>query len=446
MKFKCLFALLALAAASLFAAQQQYSLVESNGSVIISFTNRYPFGVSTLEGRLDKQWVPLQNFYTTQLVGQVTLPLPPGYSDYRVRHVSIAPGNAFRNLAISYGDLSTVAGIGPVPPGTNAWLPEYEGALATTVPLSNPRAVVADLFGHVYVLEKDSHALSVIDATDGTYHTAIAPLDFFGRRQPGSIGIDPATEVSPRLVTLTNPAALFYRNEKIYVLDAGNGRVLRFTNGLASPTNGTVSLLFTETNILGQSAVITNAGGLWVSADETEAYYTDGKMLKRWEADDGVTIIPGAPFVDLAAVTVNLEVSNDIFVADRGANVVWEVNNDGVRDLIAGDGRPVGRKVGEAQFVSLAGPSSIHFLPVGGFLLGLDEGTSVWQIDREGNAAKFVFGAPGVHDGDGEWFQKGRTRPKVGNVVSVTLAPADNDILMVENGFVRRINFLRSRP
>ena len=92
------------------------------------------------------------------------------------------------------------------------------------------------------------------------------------------------------------------------------------------------------------------------------------------------------------------------------------------------------------------GPSSIVYLPVGGYLLGLDQGAGVWQVDADDNAAELVFGEPGVHLGDGEWFQKGRRDPKVSNVLSVNLAPSDGDILMVEGGYVRRIDFLRHKP
>jgi DNA-binding beta-propeller fold protein YncE len=437
-------------AVTVFAQQQKYSLVLESNVAIVTFTNKYPFGVSTLEGRLDRRWVPLENFFTTQLVGQVTLPLAPGFSDYRVRHVSIAPGNAFKNLALVYGDLSTVAGLGAVvPPGTNAWLPEHEGALATTVPLSNPRAVVADFYGHIYVLEKDSHALSVIDGTNGTFHTAIGPIDGppgfpgVGVRQPGTLALDFGFDYPARQVFLNNPSGLFYRNEKIYVLDAGNGRVLRYTNGLASPTNGLVSVLFTERDGLGMALTITNGGGLWVSADEQEAFYTDGTMLKRWRAAVGVETNP-ATFVELSAVAKDFQ--NRTIVTDRAVHAVFRVSNDGIITLEAGTGFPSGPRIGKAVGVSLAGPSSLFYLPVRGYLLGLDQGTSVWQIDSDNNAAKFVFGAPSVHAGDGEWFQKGRSDPKISDVQSVTLAPADGDILMVEGGYVRRIDFLRHKP
>ena len=86
---------------------------------------------------------------------------------------------------------------------------------------------------------------------------------------------------------MQDPSGLFYRNEKIYVLDAGNSRVLRYTNGPAGPTNGTVTLIFNATDAAGVRVVITNGGGLWVSEDELEAFYTDGTKLKRWKAATG---------------------------------------------------------------------------------------------------------------------------------------------------------------
>ncbi len=359
-------------------------------------------------------------------------------------NVSIAPGNAFKNLALVYGNLETVGGLGPVvPPGTNAWLPEFEGADASTVPLSNPRNVVVDHAGNIYFTEKDSHALTVIEASNNAYHTVIGPLDLGpGKREPGSFVVSPGIETPGRYVSMQDPSGLFIRNEKIYVLDAGNSRVLRFTNGPAGPTNGTVTLVFTATDAVGLPVTITNGNGLWVREDELDAYFTDGTKLKRWRAATGVETIP-ANFMDLTAVTKNVQ--NNTVVVDRGNHAVFEVDSDGNKDVVAGNGRPFGRSVGKANAVALNGPSSIWYLPVGGFLVGLDQGAGVWQVDSGNNAAEFVFGEPGVHAGDGEWFQKGRRDPKVSNVQSVTVAPS-GDIVMIEGGYIRRIKFLRHKP
>lgn len=435
MKFK--FALVLAASLSLWAAQAApptYTAVPSNGSVIITFTNTYLNGVSTLEGRLNKKWVPLQNFWTTGRIGRVTLPLPPGYSDYRLKSSSVAPGNAFVRLALVYNQIYTVGGTGPAPEGTNLWKPEFEGTNATAVTLSNPRYAVAGDSGEIYVVEKDSHSVSVID-TNGILRTAI------GTRQPGYFAILPPAQPPATFTPLRSPSGIHYTSGKLYVLDAGNGRVLRYTNGL-------VSQLFTESPVFGQSTNIANGGGLWVSPDEEEAYYTDGHLLKRWQASQlengsgGVTIVASG-FVNLSDVKVNP--AGQTIVADRGDNVLWRVSNDGFKTPEAGTGSPTGRSVGPVERASIPGPSSLAFMPIGGYLLGLDQGTRVWYVDVEDEGAPLVFGKSGTHAGDGEWFQKGRKKPKISHVRSVNLAPS-GDIVILEDGYVRTIRFLRRKP
>ena len=113
-------------------------------------------------------WVPLQNFWTTQRLGQITVALPTNYTQFRLVRTGIAPGNAFTRLATSYGKISTVAGRGLVPPGVNAWQTNYEGDYATNVFLSDPRNAVADDAGNIYVVEREGHAVDKI-SPDGKY-------------------------------------------------------------------------------------------------------------------------------------------------------------------------------------------------------------------------------------------------------------------------------------
>jgi hypothetical protein len=116
-----------------------------------------------------------------------------------------------------------------------------------------------------------------------------------------------------------------------------------------------------------------------------------------------------------------------------------------VDTVVAGTGLPGGNKIGgDADEVALPGAISIGYLPTGGFFVGLDEGARVWYVDGDDNAAPFIFGKPGVHQGDGVWFRKGGIRPKIGNVKSVSVAP-NGDIIMVEGGYVRKVKFLRRR-
>jgi DNA-binding beta-propeller fold protein YncE len=444
MKSKLLFALIAFFAVTSWAENTAYSLTQTtNGTVVIRFTNNYPNpkGVGTLEGRLGRKWVPLDNFYITQRIDSVELPLPTGYSDYRLRAMSVVPGNAFPRLALAYGNIQTVGGSGPSPIGTNLWLPEYEGAYATNVVFSNPRAAVADDQGRIYVVERDSHAVSVIE-TNGTVRTAVG---LAGARSAGFLEIETNTEFPATVFPLLNsPSGLYFQNGIIYILDAGNGRVLRYRNG-------NVSKLFSSSPVFGETRVITNGGALWVAPDEQEAFFTDGTVLKDWDASQlengfgGVTI-QASGFVELSDVKVNPQ-NGDAIVADRGDNRVYRVRSTGVfrDDILVGTGLTRGRKVGPAEQQSVYGPSSIAYLPIGGYLLAMNEGARVTYVDIENEAATLIFGKPGVHAGDGRWFRRGGVKPKISNVQSISVAP-NGDIILLEGGYVRKIEFLRSRP
>ncbi len=435
MNFKLLSVLLMCAAG--LSQAQQYTLVTSNGQATINYTNSYFTGVSTLQGRLGKKWISLENFFTTERIGTKVLTLPPNadaYSEFRLRGTSVAPGNAFRNLAISYGDINTVAGSSLVPPGVNGWQPEFEGALATTVNLSNPRGAVAETNGDIYLVEKDRHAVSIISKETGRIHTVL------GTNGPGTTGFDLGFETSPTNSPLNSPTALWKNGRFLYVLDAGNRRV----RALDTVAN-TVRTVFRD------ESGITNGSGLWVSADESEAYYTDGTLLKHWTADLGVEVIP-ATFINLAAV-VQAPFGNT-FVADRGDNRILQVSDDGRKTPVAGSGFEKGfASGGRRTRVSLPGASSIAYLPagIGGYFVGLDKpdskyGARLWYVDSDNLAAPFVYGQPGIHQGDGAWFRAGGRKPKIGTIQNVTVAPS-GDIIMVEgNQYIRTIKFLRSRP
>lgn len=462
MKSKLLFALALLFSATAWAVEKTaYTLTPTtNDTVVIRFTNNFsrPNGVSTLEGLLGRKWVVLQNFFTTQNIGSVELPLPSGYSKYRLRSMSVVPGNAFPRLALAYGKISTVAGTGPASAGagTNLWRPEYEGAIATNVPLSSPRAAVADDAGNIYVVEPSTHSVLVIARTNGRIYTAIGQL---GERGGGNIGLPtgsptyPATNPPPpdefAFPVLHYPTGLFYSQGILYVLDSGNARVLKYRNGL-------VSKLFSEAGF-GVSARLENGGALWVSGDELEAFYTDGTVLKHWEIVDlengvGGTTIEASGLVSLADVKVDSR--GRTIVADQGANRLYRVRGpkqDFRQDLWAGNGQLVGPSVGDARRVALAGPSSIAYLPIGGYFISTDAGARVWYVDIDGDIAPFIFGRaptakrPGAHAGDGFWFRRGGRAPKVSNVQSISVAP-NGDLILLEGGYVRKIQFLRATP
>jgi hypothetical protein len=421
-------------------AAPRYSIVPnpSNNTVTVFYTNNFFTGVCTVDGLEGGRWVPLKNFFTRERINQVTLALPTNSAvEYRLRCLSVAPGNAFVNLARSYGVISTVAGDGRGTGGNN-WLPRFEGTQATEVSLSNPSSAVADDAGNIYIADRGSHAVLRV-TPDGRIHT-VAGTHQAGFPLVGNLpneGPLPATN-SP----LHSPSSLYFVNNQLYILDSGNSRIR-------------VMDRFGSLSTVAQDPwLATNLMGLWVELDDfgdpDEIYYGSTTSLKRYTVGENVFSVVATNFLELGSVVLNPE--GQIIVTDVARHRIYRARETGdptaPLEVIAGTGFLRGPSFGEVTAVALPGARSIAFLPIGGFLIGLDEpsvrqGARVWYADAEDNAVPFIFGRPGVHAGDGAWFQKGRTTPKISTVKSLVLAPSGDIILVEGNGFVRKVEFLR---
>jgi hypothetical protein len=433
MKSRLLIALFTFAALLALRAGHVFS-TDTNNLTTVTFTNNFFKGVCTIEGRSGLRWVPLQNFWATQRIGQATFALPANYTRFRLVGTPIGPANNVR-LALCYGKISTVAGQGPVPPGVNAWQTNFEGAFATEVFLSDPRNAVADDQGNIYVVEREGHAVVKI-TTDGRIHTLV------GTHVPGAGG----DAIAGTNSALLYPSAIHIAGNKLYVLDAGNSR-LRFV--YLNDPNAFVYPVFTDPTGIGP-----NSSGLWVveglidgQPGPTEAFYGNGTLLKHWE--DGTLGVEtnGSGFGELRSVVVNPR--GRTIVADPVNHRVYRVRGNGnwVDEVQAGTGFAIGNQLGgPADKVALPGASGVAYLPIGGYFVALDRGAKVWYVDEEDNAAPFIFGRPGVLAGDGRWFRSGGRAPKIGNIRSISLAP-DGDIILVQSdGFIRKVNFLRAIP
>jgi hypothetical protein len=420
MKFKLPVALMLwLLAATVCIAAARYTIVtDTNNVATVSFTNDFFEGVCTVEGRDGRRWVPLQNFFTTQRMGQVQFKLPASYARLRLVALAIGPGNTFTRLPIAYGKIHTVAG-----GGANPW---QEGANATDVSLNDPRFATADEEGNIYVVERGAHAVDKI-TPDGKIYTVM------GTRRPGYM-VDPPGGVYGTNYPLRSPSALYYSQKTLFVLDAGNSRIVMMTNNV-------VSLL--QYDYAPTPGVETNSAGLWVSDDLLEAFYGSGTVLKR--LDDNVIDVEATGFFNISHVTVDPR--GRTIVCDSVDNRVYRVRGNGQKEVVAGNGffKTIGIDR-DAEDVGLPGASSVAYLPIGGYLVSLDSGARVWCVDADDQASPLVFGAPGVRAGDGKWFRAGGRKPKISNALNVSIAPNGDIIILEREGTIRKIDFLRHRP
>jgi uncharacterized delta-60 repeat protein len=388
----------------------------------LSLTDTYTNGVCTIEraDALTGPWRATKNLFTTSALAQTSLTITGTTSFYRALARDLAGGRAgFTNLTLAYGKLTTIAGAGGRQ-NFNNWQPEFEGALATEVFLSGPHIAMADRAGEIYIADKDSHGIRKI-RLDGTIITVA------GFNSPDTGPDDPMPGTS---CGLRDPNGLWVRPDgTVFILDTGNGKVRRLD------TDGTIQTLFTV------PGGIVVGRGLWVSDDETLAYFCSFSTVKRWTRAGGVTDF-ATSFSQLGNLVI--DPSGSVVVTDRAAHRVYRLNAQGNRTVIAGNGTTFGGGDGQlATSTALDEVRGVWFLPTGAFFVATHRGSQVWYIDTAGYIHLFLNGHSNeAHAGDGTWFYN-PLEARVSEVRAVTVDHAGN-LLITENdiGFIRKVEFL----
>jgi hypothetical protein len=316
----------------------------------------------------------------------------------------------------SYDLLSTVAGKGDIDAGDiNAWLPDYEGGMATNAELSRPHIAMADAAGNIYIADKDAHAIRKVDL-QGTIST-VAGTSVAG---DGNDGL--ATEQA-----LNAPNGLWVNEEgSFYILDLNNDKIRKVD------TEGNM------TTIVDDETGIALGRGLWVSNNEDTIWYTSGSQIKMWTEGAGITAY-ATGFSGLGNIVQ--DPAGYIVATDRTADRVYRVVKDGSKLVIAGNGTASG---GGDEFPAIEtgfdGVRGVWFLEDGTYFLATHEGSQVWHIDGNGIAHLFLDGSEGdeYHSGDGENYRTPGL--KISEARSVTVDYQGN-ILVTENdrGFIRKI-------
>lgn len=392
----------------------------------LSWSGNLTNGIATIEWLpdLNKPWQPWLNVFSSNTLQSVSrLPsLSPGFLRLQLNDISHG-SSAYIALLTNYANIETIAGHGDVGDDvTNAWDPSYEGGSATGANLSRPHFAMADLAGNIYIVDKNAHAVRKM-VGNKIYTVA-------GTGSPGDDGNALALATQRRL---SFPNGLWVMpNGSFYILDQGNGKIRRVS------TSGVMSTVVAPKN------GISGGRSLCVSADESHIYFADGKKIKVSPSINGTDVVfdnlidPG---------NIVFDPLGRLVITDRGANLVWRLESNNSRTIIAGTGSTFGGGDGAlATDTALFGVRGVWFLPGGQYLLATHEGSRIWYVDLDGIIHLFVDGSPGGwHTGDGGWFHT--PGAKISEVRSISM-DFDGNILIVENdfGYVRRISFERKTP
>jgi hypothetical protein len=283
---------------------------------------------------------------------------------------------------------------------------------------------MADRAGNIYIADKDSHGVRKI-RPDGTIVTAA------GIERPGN-GPDsptPATQVG-----LVEPNGLWVQDDgTVFILDLGNGKIRRLD------TNGVMRTLFTV------PGGIDIGRGLWVSPDESEAYFCSLTVVKRWTAETGATDF-STNYVQLGNLIVDAR--GNVVVADRGSHAVYRLDAQGQRTVIAGNGLSSGGGDGQlATETALDEVRGVWCMPNGGFLVATHRASQVWYVDPDGYIHLMLNGnRVGVHFGDGTWFYN-LLELRVSECRAITM-DYEGNLIITENdvGYIRKVRFLPFQP
>lgn len=327
----------------------------------------------------------------------------------------------YETFSQSFNLLSTIAGKGDIDDkGDNGWLKTYEGGPATAAELSRPHMAMADSAGNIYIADKDAHAIRKV-TPDGIITTVA------GTNSAGDGGDGVATEIA-----LNAPNGLWVNKAgDLYILDLNNNKIR-----MVDKQGMITTLIHDESGIaLGR--------GLWVSTTEDTIWFANGSNIKRWTADEGISVFADG-FSGLGNIVQ--DVNGQIIATDRVGNRVYRITINGDKTAIAGNGSESGGGDGASALeTALYGVRGVWCLPDNSLFLATHEGSRVWYMDTEGIMHIFLDGREGdkYHSGDGQNYRT--PGAKVSEVRAVTVDYQGN-VLVTENdrGFIRNISRVNS--
>lgn len=334
---------------------------------------------------------------------------------------------AEQSVLSQFTTMRTIAGLSQQKEG-NFWIPAYEGTNPRSVELSNPHDCGTDVYGRVYIVDKESHSVLRVSA-DGSTLTTVA-----GTHQ---LGNGANSETTATDVALDNPNGLHVlANGTFYILDTGNRKIRRVSkDGIC-------------TTVIDHPAGFGAGRGLWVSEDERTIYFCGAINLTNQDVmratDDGIistfaTIPSGTRGLGNLAVAPDGSLGITSVGDHRVYRVRWETDTP---TIIAGDGTTIGAALDGTPATSapLNRVRGIAFLPDGSFFLATQKGGDVWWVDLDGNIHSFISGSDSGNDTGGDGLPRTSAGDKISEPRAINLA-TNGDLLITTNdrGIIRAV-------
>jgi hypothetical protein len=323
------------------------------------------------------------------------------------------------------------------------------------VEFSEPHMAMDDIWGNVYVADKNAHAIRKI-RPDGTVVTVAGRHRFLSPNAGGFDGDGIATE---RLLSYPNGLHVF-PDGSFYFLETGDATTLARIRKVTR--SGQMTTVLTDTGFTMQR-------GLWVSPDESFLYFCSDTKLKRFNIGMPLSGTNPRNLVDLSAAgtpdlgNIDLDANGNILLTSRGLHLVYLVpptaNNLTAPQIVAGNGTTGGTTFGNnladdnmvATTVALNGIRGAAYHPLGGYFLACHRGGDVWYVDTQSPPRIHLViqgnNSGTLRSGDGSPVSVNRGVSKLSEPRSVRFG-WNGDLILCTNdsGYIRRVRTLTVTP
>ena len=298
--------------------------------------------------------------------------------------------NRIRKVTISTGNISTVAGNGTF---------GFSGDLgaATTAQVAFPTDVAVDSAGNMYIADLGNHRIRKV--TSGGTITTLA-----GNGTQGFTSSGTATAAA-----FWQPSAVAADNlGNVYVLDAGNNRIIKVSTGV-------VSVVLGGGSVIGDGGAPTN-GQLGyptgIAADSSGNLYIADQLNQRVRKVSGGIITTfaggGASLGDggnpnaaqlLQPEAVAVDASGNVYIADTGSSRVRKISGN-VITTVAGNGAAgFSGDGGPASSAQIGWPVSLAVDTNGNLYIADQFSNRVRVISTAGVISTFAGGGASTSDG-----------------------------------------------
>jgi hypothetical protein len=253
-----------------------------------------------------------------------------------VRAVYLGGGQLINVANPQYGNIYTIAGIGPSG-GISSAGPGTDGVLATSSHLNAPGALAFDTFGNLYISDSGNQAVRIVYAQTGVIQTVAGTLNNVETPGTGFSG-DGGAATAAQLYVPAGIAVDGYGN--LFIADSGNNAIRVVYKGGTIPnlTGAVVGNIYTVVGGPGNPGIANNGdGGLATAADlnfptsvtvdsSGDIYVADqGNFAVRWVDAVSGNISSVYHGTD-SPVTLSVDASDDIYFTLHSSCTVAQYN------------------------------------------------------------------------------------------------------------------------